>query len=206
MTGTFLCKGTLHECQFSSSFCKSIIGPKAKYIYIERETLTKGCDWKNRLESQSHKNFPLGHMLPAQLAHRGTASQDLIYHHNKRLTVEQLLCTHACMAVWRETNFSAVTDTWYIHGRSPANTIMCQHFNNKSQPHYMFQNLKETEESIYVSQRKVQTRALSMRLDWSLGKQILPPTTNICLYMNVFRHILVSRYIYVKTCISGRRE
>jgi hypothetical protein len=35
---------------------------------------------------------------------------------------------------------------------------------------------------------------------------LLPPTTNTCLYMDVSRHILVSRYIHVKTGISGRRE
>jgi hypothetical protein len=35
---------------------------------------------------------------------------------------------------------------------------------------------------------------------------LLPPTTNTCLHMDVSRHILVSRYIHVETGISGRRE
>jgi hypothetical protein len=36
--------------------------------------------------------------------------------------------------------------------------------------------------------------------------KLLPPATNTCLNTDVSRHILVSRYIIVKTCISGRRE
>jgi hypothetical protein len=37
-------------------------------------------------------------------------------------------------------------------------------------------------------------------------KMLHPPTNNTSLYMNISRHILVSRYIHVKTCINGRRE
>jgi hypothetical protein len=33
---------------------------------------------------------------------------------------------------------------------------------------------------------------------------VLPPTTNTCLYMNGSRYVLMSRYIYVETSISGR--
>jgi hypothetical protein len=36
--------------------------------------------------------------------------------------------------------------------------------------------------------------------------EVLPPTTNTCLYMDVSGHDLVSRFIHTKTGISGRRE
>jgi hypothetical protein len=35
---------------------------------------------------------------------------------------------------------------------------------------------------------------------------LLPLTTNTCLYMNVSKHILVSKYMHIETGISGRRE
>jgi hypothetical protein len=35
---------------------------------------------------------------------------------------------------------------------------------------------------------------------------VLPPTTNTCLYIDVSRYILVSRYIHAKIGINGQRE
>jgi hypothetical protein len=35
---------------------------------------------------------------------------------------------------------------------------------------------------------------------------ISPRTTNICLYIDTFRHILVFEYIHIETGISGRRK
>jgi hypothetical protein len=35
---------------------------------------------------------------------------------------------------------------------------------------------------------------------------VISPTTNNCLYIDVIRHILISRYIYIDTSISGQRE
>jgi hypothetical protein len=40
----------------------------------------------------------------------------------------------------------------------------------------------------------------------SMGKILLPPTTNTCLHIDVSRHILVSRYMRIEISISGRRE
>jgi hypothetical protein len=44
------------------------------------------------------------------------------------------------------------------------------------------------------------------RIDHEMGSMqsflILPLTTNTYLYMDVFKHILVSRYIHIKTCIT----
>jgi hypothetical protein len=44
---------------------------------------------------------------------------------------------------------------------------------------------------------------------WEITKPlkiILPPATNTCIYIVLSRYILVFRYIYIKTCISYRRE
>jgi hypothetical protein len=45
-----------------------------------------------------------------------------------------------------------------------------------------------------------------MLLSWSFGELVLPRITNICFYINVVKHIFVSKYIHIKIGINSLRE